>query len=137
MVRLVVRSLYVLLAMVFLFGGVTVLLLGTGLLPASVSDVVLSVGEDNPHTLHIMQEYATLLVLVALVTFWFVKHYEQSRAFHWIMTVFWGIIALIHWFDPKGNFHSGLGELINTVPFLLFAAAGLLRERSERQIKAG
>jgi hypothetical protein len=133
MIRLVTQSLYVLLGAVFLLGGATVLLLGTGLLPAPVRDVILSIGEDNPNTLHLMQEYATLLVLVALLTFWFVKHYEMSRAFHWAMTFFWGLIALIHWFDPKGQFHSGLGEAITSIPFVLFLAVGLLRETADER----
>jgi hypothetical protein len=132
MIRVVTQSLYVLLGAIFLLGGIGVLLLGTGLLPTPVRDVILSIGEDNLHTLHLMQEYATLLVLVALLTFWFVKHYEMSRPFHWAMTLFWGVIALVHWFDPRGEFHYGLAEAITSVPFVLFVALGLLRERSER-----
>ena len=132
MLRLVTRLLYILLGVIFLLGGGAVLLLGTGLLSAPVADVILSIGEDNPHTLHLMQEYAALLVLVALLTFWFVKHYEMSRPFHWAMTLFWGVIGLVHWFDPRGEFHYGLAEAITSVPFVLFVALGLLRERSER-----
>ena len=70
MIRVVTQSLYILLGAIFLVGGSGVLLLGTGLLPSPARDVVLSIGEDNPHTLRLMQEYATLLVLVALLTFW-------------------------------------------------------------------
>jgi hypothetical protein len=127
MIRVVTQSLYVLVGATFLLGGSAVLLLGTGLLPAPVRDVILSVGEDNPNTLHLMQEYATLLVLVALLTFWFARHYEVSRPFHWAMTLFWGLIALVHWFDPRGEFHYGLAEAITSVPFVLFVALGLLR----------
>ena len=133
MLRLVTRLLYILLGVIFLLGGGAVLLLGTGLLPAPVADVILSIGEDNPHTLHLMQEYATLLVLVALLTFWFVRHYEMSRPFHWAMTLFWGVIALVHWFDPRGEFHYGPAEAITSVPFAVFVALGLLRERSSRR----
>ena len=132
MTRVVSQALYVLLAAVFLLGGTSVLLLGTGLMPTPVTDVILSIGEGNLHTLHLMQEYATLLVLVALLTLWFVKHYEMSRPFHWAMTLFWGVIALVHWFDPQGEFHYGLAEALTSVPFVLFVALGLLRERSER-----
>ena len=113
------------------FRGSSVLLLGTGLLPGPIKDVIWSIGEDNDNTLHLMQEYAALLVLVALLTFWFVGHYERSRAFHWAMTAFWGIIAVIHWFDPRGEFHSGLGEAITSIPFLLFVLIGLLRVKGE------
>src|SRR5262245_66211838 len=130
MLRTITRSLYALVGAVFLFGGSSVLLLGTGLLPLPLKDAILSIGEDNVNTLHLMQEYASLLVLVALLTFWFLRHYEESRNFHWAMTAFWGIIALIHWFDPRGQFHSGLGEAITSIPFLLFVLIGLLREKS-------
>jgi hypothetical protein len=133
MLRLLIQSLYVLLGAVFLLGGASVLLLGTGLLPAPVQDLILAIGEDNPNTLHLMQEYASLLVLVALLTFWFVQHYELSRAYHWAMTAFWGLIALVHWFNPRGQFHYGLGEAINSIPFVLFVVAGLLREHAERR----
>ena len=137
MTRLLTKSVYALVGTAFLLGGSSVLLLGTGLLPRPVQDVILSVGENNPHTLHLMQEYASLLVLVALLTFWFLKHYEQSRAFHWVMTAFWGLIALIHWFDPRGQFHHGLGEAINSIPFVLFVAVGLWRENAERRTRPG
>ena len=107
--------------------AISLSLLGTGLLPGPLKDAILAIGEDNTNTLHLMQEYAALLVLVALLTFWFLRQYERSRAFHWAMTAFWGIIALIHWFDPRGHFHSGLGEAITSIPFLLFVLMGLLR----------
>jgi hypothetical protein len=131
MLRTITQSLYALVGAAFLLGGSAVLLLGTGLLPGPLKDAILAIGEDNTNTLHLMQEYAALLVLVALLTFWFLRQYERSRAFHWAMTAFWGIIALIHWFDPRGHFHSGLGEAVTSVPFLLFLVIGLLREKSE------
>jgi hypothetical protein len=137
MLRLVIQSLYVLLGAIFLLGGASALLLGTGLLPSPVREVILSIGEDNPNTLHLMQEYASLLVLVALLTFWFVRHYELSRAFHWAMTAFWGLIALVHWFDPRGQFHHGLAEAINSIPFVLFVVMGLFREHAERRTGRG
>lgn len=136
MLRTITRSLYALVGAAFLLGGSTVLLLGTGLLPLPLKDAILAIGEGNVHTLHLMQEYAALLVLVALLTFWFLRHYERSRAFHWALTAFWGIIALIHWFDPRGDFHSGLGEAVTSIPLLLFVLIGLLREKSEAVIRA-
>ena len=96
-----------------------------------MKDFILSVGENNPNTLHLMQEYATLLVLVALLTFWFTKHYDDSLAFHWAMTIFWGLIAVIHWFDPTGKFHHGVAEAVTSIPFVLFVLLGLLREKAE------
>ncbi len=66
-----------------------------------------------------------------LITFWFLRHYEQSRPFHWAMTAFWGLIALVHWVDVRGPFTSVLDPLVNSIPFFLFVVLGLLRMATE------
>jgi len=63
-----------------------------------------------------------------LVSFWFVRQYEQSRAFHWAMTIFWAFIALAHF----GVTHRLPGPIINSVPFVLFAVVGLIRWKTEK-----
>src|SRR5216683_217969 len=125
--RALAKSLYGLFGALYLAAGVSVLLLGTGLLPDAVRDFILSLGQDNPNTLHIMQEFGSILVFVGLITFWFIGHYEESRPFHWAMTAFWGLFALVHWCDVRGSFRFAIGPLINTVPFGVFVAVGLLR----------
>ena len=127
-VRVLATSLYGLVAVLFLVAGAAVLLLGTGLLPGAVRDIITAVVPNDGETLHIAQEYACLLVFIGLITLWFIRHYEASRAFHWAMTAFWALIALVHWFDIRGPVESVVGPLINTVPFALFLAVGLLRE---------
>jgi hypothetical protein len=135
--RALAMSFYGLFGTLYLLAGVSVLLLGTGLLPAALRDFLVAVGQDNPNTLHIMQEFGSTLVFVGLITFWFIWHYEQSWPFHWAMTAFWGLIALVHWFDVRGGFQAGIGPLINTVPFALFVALGLLRRWSEGRVAPG
>jgi uncharacterized protein YjeT (DUF2065 family) len=129
--RALAKSSYGLVGVVFLVAGVSVLLLGTGLLPAAVRDSIHDIGQDNSNTLHIMQEFGSMLVFAGLITLWFLRHYDKSRPFHWAMTAFWALFALVHWFDVRGAFEAGIGQVINTVPFALFAAVGLLRQRSE------
>ena len=126
--RVLAKSLYGLVAVLFLGAGAAVLLLGTGLLPAPVRDAIHGLAGDDGNTLHIVQEYGCLLVFIGLITLWFLWHYDASRAFHWAMTAFWGLIALVHWFDIRGRGDDVVGPLINTVPFALFLAVGLLRE---------
>ncbi len=128
--RMLIQSLYGLVSVLFLLAGGTVLLFGTGLLPGPVREFILALAEGSPNTLHIMQEYASLLVFIGLITLWFLRHYDQSRTFHWTMTLFWGLIALVHWVDVRRGFDFDVGVLINTTPFALFLALGLLRERS-------
>jgi hypothetical protein len=84
-----------------------------------------------------MQEFGSLLVFAGLITFWFIRHYEHSRTFHWAMTAFWGLLALIHWIDVRGSWQSVVGPAINTIPLVLFVAVGLLRLRSEGKAQPG
>jgi hypothetical protein len=129
--RTLAKTVYGFAGAVYLLAGVSVLLLGTGLLPGPVRDLILDIADGNPNSLHILQEFGSLLVFTGLITFWFLWHYEESRPFHWAMTVFWGLFALVHWVDVRGSFQFGIGPLINTAPFGLFLLIGLLRLRSE------
>lgn len=136
MIRVLSKVLYGLVGVLYLIAGVSVLLLGTGLLPEAVRDLIISLGHDDGHTLHIMQEFSSMLVFAGLITFWFLRHYDQSQPFHWAMTLFWGLFALVHWFDIRGSFRYDLGAVINTIPVSLFVVVGLLRQRSEREVKS-
>jgi len=49
------------------------------------------------------------------------------------MTAFWGLFALVHWVDIRGSFQPGIGPAIDTVPFALYLAVGVLRQKSERR----
>ena len=129
--RIFALFVYGLMAAAFLAAGAATLLVNTRLLPDALRDIVLRFSHGDLETLHIIQEYGTLLVLVGLVTLWFIWHYEQSRAFHWMATAFWAIIALVHWFDVRGPFESVVGPLVNTVPFVLFLTIGVLRIATE------
>lgn len=128
-IKVIANSLYGFFGALFLVVGAVVLLLSTGLLPDSVENIILNIGHGDSTTLHIIQEFGSVLIFVGLITFWFIRHYEQSMPFHWAMTIFLGLFALAHWFDVNGSFHSGVGQIINTVPFILFAVVGLLRKR--------
>jgi hypothetical protein len=125
--RVLARSLYVLSGVLYLVAGGSVLLLGTGLLPPGLRDFIVDEARGDSHTLHVLQEFSSLLVFAGLISLWFAWHYDRSLAFHWAMTTFWGLLALIHWFDIRGPITSVTGPAINTVPFLMFLAVGLLR----------
>ena len=136
-IRMIANSLYGFFGTLFLLTGAVVLLLSTGLLPDSVENIVVSFGHSDFNTLHIIQELGSVLVFVGLITFWFIRHYDQSIPFHWAMTTFLGFFALAHWFDVSGAFHLGVSQMINTIPFILFVLVGLLRKRLERRAELG
>jgi hypothetical protein len=129
--RLVAKGVYALVGAGFLLAGAATLLVNTGLLPGGVRGIVVRFSQDNLVMLHIVQEFGAVLVLLGLITFWFVRHYEQSQFFHWAMTAYWAIMALIHWFHVARPEVSVAGGLINTIPFAVFLAIGLMRLANE------
>src|SRR5262245_26966861 len=118
--KVLAKTLYGVIGVLFLLAGGSVLLVGTGLLPEPMRRLIFDIGHGDGNSLHIMQELSSLLVFAGLITLWFVRHYEQSRPFHWAMTVFWGLIALVHWFDVRNGFEAGIGQVVITIPFALF-----------------
>ena len=130
----IAKFVYGVFATVFLVVGATVLLLHTGLLPEAVGNIVISFARGDMLALHLIQELGSLLVFAGLITFWFIRHYEHSKAYHWAMTTFWTLFALAHWFDGREGPRSVRGPLINTIPFIVFLLIGLLRWNSERQL---
>ena len=134
--KIITRYLYGFTGVAFLLVGAVILSVDTGLLPEAVTRVVLNVANSDVKSLHVLQEFGAFLVFIALITFWFMRHYEQSAFFHWALTFAWALLALAHWFDVRGPFHLGIGPLINSVPFVVFALVGLLRLSSEAGTKA-
>ena len=132
--KAIAKSFYALFGTLLLVAGGGVLLLRTGLLPEAIRNVILNVGHGDLNAVHILQEFSALLVFAGLMTFWAIRHYEQSKPFHWAMTTFWGLLALIHWADARGPYESAAGPLINTIPFILFVLVGLFRHNAEKRV---
>jgi len=135
-IKAIAKVVYGFFAAAYLLVGITVFAGGTGLLPEPLHGVVMDVGHGDANALHIMQEFGAFLVFIGLITFWFMRHYDQSQTFHLAMTIAWGLIALAHWFDVRGFHNSVIGPIINSIPFILFAALGLLRRKSEGQAQS-
>lgn len=85
-------------------------------------------GPIDGRLLHVVQEWGNAHLLLGVLTFWFLRHYDQSRLFHWAMTAYFAVDALIHWFDVSGPPPSIAGPLINTIPFVVFVTLGVVRE---------
>jgi hypothetical protein len=127
-IKAIAKFLYGFVGTSFLLVGVVVSLLRTGLLPDAVTNVIVKFGDGNPNALHIAQELGALMIFAGLISFWFIRHYDQSKAFHWAMTTFWAFIALAHF----GVTHRLPGPIINSLPFVLFAVVGLIRRGTEK-----
>jgi hypothetical protein len=129
--RLFAKFLYGIMGAAFLAVGISTLLVNTGLLSDAIRDVLMEFSQNNVGFLHIIQELGTLLVLVGLLSFWCVWNYDHSRAFHWMLTIYWALMALIHWFNVADPTISVVGGLVNTIPVAVFLTIGLLRARTD------
>jgi hypothetical protein len=123
----VAKILYGLFATVFIIVGLAIVSFKSGLLPASMEESVLHAADHNLNALHSLQEFGSLLVFAGLISFWFIRNYQYSAGFHWSMTAFWALMALVHWADVRGLRPSLVGPIVNTIPFVLFLAVGVMR----------
>jgi predicted PurR-regulated permease PerM len=96
-------------------------------LPVWVHDRIFEIGQNNPFTMHLIQETGTLWVLVGMLFIWFARHYDHSTTFHWAVTFYLSLDAFVHWFSAYGRFENGPRAVINAIPFFLFLVLGLLR----------
>lgn len=133
MINAIAKSVYSFFGALFLIVGASVMLLHTGLLPQFVKDLVMGFAHDDDLAVHLIQELSSILVFAGLISFWFIRHYEHSTAYHWAMTTFWALFSFAHWFDGREGPRSLTGPLINTIPLLVFLLVGLLRWHSDRQ----
>jgi hypothetical protein len=125
-IQSVCKFLYLLTGVIFLIAGSAALLFLTGLLPESAKNIILNVARNDLNALHLTQEFSSLLAGVGVMALWFSRNYKQSGIFHIAMIVFFGFLALIHWFDVRGN-RSIIGPAINSVPFLIYFVIGIIR----------
>jgi hypothetical protein len=132
LIRAMTMVVYGLVGIFFVLVGGSVLLYG--LLPESARNTILAFAHGDLETLHVIQEWGNAHLLLGLLTFWFVRHYDQSAAFHWAMTAYFAVDALIHWFHVAGPPESLAGPIINTIPLVLFLTIGLLRYGAARTL---
>ena len=132
MIRTIARIVYSFFGAAFLIVGPTVMLLHTGLMPEGLRQFVIGFAHNDELAIHLIQELSSLLVFTGLITFWFVRHYDQSLPYHWAMTAFWVLFSFAHWVDGRAGPRSIKGPMINTVPLLIFLSIGLLRALFDR-----
>lgn len=131
-IHTITKFIYGFFGVVFLVIGLSVVMYSTGIVPPGTQDIILHAADNSLNGLHSLQEFGSLLVFAGLISFWFIRHYEQSMGFHWAMTVFWALMALVHWTDIRGLRPSLMGPMLNTVPVVLFAIIGFWRYRKNR-----
>lgn len=127
--RIPIIVLYSLFGILYLVAGASFVAVDSGYLPTDLRRLVLMIVHGDKTTMHIAQEFGTHMIILGIVTLWFARNYERSGWFHLAMTIGWGLFALIHWDDVRNYASYKWGPVLNTAPFVLFAATGLWRRR--------
>src|SRR5262245_15537520 len=108
-IQAMTKTVYGLFGVFFVLVGGSVLLENTGVLPESARNFIANFAEGDARLLHVIQEWGNAHLLLGLMTFWFIRHYDQSQVYHWAMTAYFAVDALIHWFDVRGTPESVVG----------------------------
>jgi hypothetical protein len=127
------RVIYCILGVLYVLGGFGSMLVPTGWLPPRVAEQFLGQEPQTEYLAHLLQEFGTLLLAVGFTFIYLAFHKPWSAAFHWALTTYFAFDSLIHWIGPDGPIGSLSRGLINTVPPVVMAALGLLRQRERKR----
>jgi hypothetical protein len=108
------------------------MLLPAGWLPGGLADRFLAGDTLRPFGEHLLQEFGTVVIGLGLVFLWRGSRMEHSRVFHWAMTFYFSLDALIHWVGPEGVIGSLQRGIVNSIPFAVMLVLGMLRLRASR-----
>jgi len=125
----ITRIVYDVLGGIFLLLGMGAILTPTGWLPEGLTAILMA-GEIPSPFGHILQEYGAVFLALGFVFLWYAKRNEQSRGFHWAMTLYFFLNAFIHWVGPEGLVGSWSSGIINSIPFLVMLLLGVLQQRT-------
>ncbi len=125
------RGVYGFLGIGYVVVGMGAMLLPTGWLPQSLTDRFLVGETPSPFFKHLLQEFGTVVLALGFVFLWHANRKQHSRSFHWAMTAYFLLDALIHWIGPDG-FTSWSRGIVNSIPFTMMLLLGLLQSRASR-----
>jgi len=129
------RVAYGLLGILYVCLGVGSMLLPIGWLPGGVADKLLAGETLNPFVEHLLQEFGTVVLALGLVFVWAASRKEYSGMFHWAMTFYFSLDALIHWVGPQGLIGSWPRGITNSIPFAVMLLVGVLQLRASGQMR--
>ena len=135
-IKNITRVVYGLLGLLYVLLGTGSMLLPTGWLPQGLTDAFLDKSLRNPFGEHLLQEFGTVVLALGFVFLWNACRKEQSPGFHWAMTTYFALDALIHWIGPEGLIGSWQRGITNSIPLTVMLLLGWLQLREGRAIQA-
>jgi len=131
----ITRIVYGLLGVLYVLLGMGSILLPAGWLPQGIADSILPGEPLNAFAGHLLQEFGTVVFALGLVFLWRTWRKEYSRGFHWAMTFYCSLDALIHWVGPEGLVDSWPRGIVNSIPFVVMLLVGLLQLRASEELR--
>src|SRR5688572_247264 len=113
--QLVTRIVYALTGIFFLGTGLSLLLYRSGWLPEAVMRAM-PLSASQPEALHVFQEFGALMLAFAAISFWMIRDFANRMPFHFAMTLFWAIMAGLHWQGWFNSDASPLYPVLNSIP---------------------
>jgi hypothetical protein len=120
-VTLIARTVYVLIGVLGVIGGLTALVEPALALPPDAL---------SPLTAHLVREQGAEGIFIGLMAFWCLYHFEQRRLVHHALLLFAALFAAIHWAEYFASRRPIMSPLLNSVPFVMLAATMPLGKRS-------
>jgi hypothetical protein len=128
------RVVYVLFGVLYILIGVGSFLLPLGWLPETVTGDMLAGESRSAFFDHLLQEFGIVVLALGLIFLWYARRKELSWGFHWLVTFYFALDALIHWVAPDGQISPWSRGTINTIPFAVMLLLGLLQLRAGRRL---
>jgi hypothetical protein len=128
----VTRIVYGLFGLLYVLIGAGSMLAPAGWLPQGLVDATLAREFQSPFVEHLVQEFGTVVLALGMIFLWFGARKQRSAIFHWVITLYFSLDALIHWIGPHGPYGDLSRGLINSVPAAIMLLLGLLPLRSAR-----
>lgn len=110
---------YLLIGVIYMLIGMGAIFVPSGVLPAEWIVSIYGSDISNSLSMHMILEFGAALLALGSVFLWRARHSRYSPTFHWGMTTYFIVDAMIHWLGPDDAVDSLPHDLINTAPFLL------------------
>lgn len=114
-----------------LYGAVALIGLGGGTAAVFAPSLVLPEAQPGTLASHLVREQGAGFVFIGLVAAWCAHHEPSRRPAHYAFLIFTGLFAVIHWLGYLSSGHYIAAAIVNTIPFVAFAATlpGVLADR--------
>jgi uncharacterized membrane protein YfcA len=127
----ITRSVFFLFGILYMLIGIGAMLIPLGWLPSGLGEGSVPPEMHSPSGDHFLQEYGTLALALGFVFAWYGWRNERNNVFHWAVTFYFALNALIHLGGP--TFADALERgLVNIVPFVALLILGVLQQRDPR-----